>query len=586
MHLHHLSLLALLSGEALAGTVPAGTMIEDAIIVDITAQGLDAVSGLASAVVPDEIPIDPIEEGYDGGWLGCVGGYALEISNLKILLEIEDIVITPNTGYLDVEIALEVQINSIAEPFYMHTELLCIPNTCESRVEPFPVTAHTTIAMDVVEDPDGTSRMDAVIGELTVDHGLTGDAVHLDSCAIGTILDIMDLIGLDLIDLLLPAVEGTLDDAVADFGPEIEALLEDSFSAAVIDQEIELQGSVLRIQAQPGDVLIRPAGIRLSMDGMADAGEPSACVAQFDPGGSYRTSSDAPELGSAPADVAANYAVGALVADDFGNQALYALWRSGLLCYTVDEDLGFPIDTSVLGLLAGDAFNPLFPEPRPMVIQTLPRNAPYLDFGGDNDVGILVDDLGLDFVAELDHRKARVMGIALDVDAGINLDFDGNTGALGIAINLGADSFGSTVTDNEFVPKATDSIEASFSSVFNGLIGGILGDLLSDMSFSLPGFEGIGLTDLQITTAGENEDWLGAYAWVGPVPYESADCGGCGSEDEGGGCGSTGEGGGCDDASGGCSGGGCAISHGSKRWGLFLLPVFLVLLRRRPQAAA
>jgi len=578
-------------GEAAAGSLPAGTMIEGAIHVDVTEHGLDSVSGLASAFVPEALPIDPVGDEYGGLWDQCwLGGYAYEVSNLQIGLEFTDIAITPNTGYLDVDLEIEVQINNLSDPFYLYTELECIGSTCDGRVEPFTVNASTTMALDVTDGPDGTPRMNAALGELSVDYDLSGDGVHLEDCAIGTILDILGFFGLDIIDLLLPAVDGALDDAVAGFGPEIETLIEDAFSQAVIDQEIELQGRVLRIQAQPGDVLIRPEGIRLSMDGMADAGEPNPCIAQYDEGGSFATASEAPAIGEAADDVAPYFAAGALVSDDFGNQALYALWRSGLLCYTVDEDLGFPIDTSVLGLLAGDAFDPLFPDPKPMVIQTRPRSAPYLDFAGDNDVGILVDDLGLDFVAELDHRKTRVMGMALDVDAGVNLDFDGNTGDLAIGIDLDAGSFAATVTDNAFVPKATDSIESSFSNVFNGLIGGILGDLLSDMSFGLPGFEGIGLTDLQITAAGENEDWLGAYAWVGPVPYESASCGGCGGEGgEGGGCGTDAEGGGCgdiegggcDDASGGCSGGGCAVSHGGRRWGLFLLPVFLVLIRRR-----
>jgi hypothetical protein len=563
----------------MAGNVPAGTMLEDAIVIDITEHGLDAVSGLASAFVPESIPVDPLSDGYDGLWGECwLGGYAFSVSGLEIELEFTDIQITPNTGYLDIDIDIEVQINSVADRFSLYTELECIGSTCSGRVEPFMVNATTTMALDVTEDADGVPGMNASIGELSIDHGLTGDAVHLEDCAIGTVMDILDLFGLDIVDLILPALDDALDDAVADFGPEIETLLEDAFSAAIIDQEIELQGSVLHIQAQPGDVLIRPEGIRLSMDGMADAGAPNACIAQWDPAGSLETASPTPILGEVPDGIPSNFAMGALVSDDFGNQALYALWRSGLLCFTVDEDLGFPIDTSVLGLLAGDAFNSLFPEPSPMVIQTRPRSAPYLDFSGDNDVGILVDDLGLDFVAELDHRQARVMGMALDVDAGIDLGFDGNTGELAIAIELGSDSFISTVTDNEFVPQATEDIESSFSSVFNGLVGGLLGDALADMSFALPAFEGIGLSELKVTEAGENEDWLGAYAWVGPVPYESAGCGagGCGTEE-----GADPEAGGCGDAADGCSGGGCSVAHGSRRWGLFMLPVFLILLRRQ-----
>ena len=123
-----------------------------------------------------------------------------------------------------------------------------------------------------------------------------------------------------------------------------------------------------------------------------------------------------------------------------------------------------------------------------MIIETRPQAAPTLAFAGDNDMNILVKGLGLDFMAELDHRKARVLAMDLEVDAGVDIAFDGATGGLGVEIDLGADAISANVAENDFAPDSSEGIEESFSTVFNGLVGGILGDALGDLSFSIPGF--------------------------------------------------------------------------------------------------
>ena len=573
------ALLSLLS-VAHADAVPAGTEIADALHVDITPAGLDAMGSLVPGLAPEDLPVDGISEGYDGLFGECwLGGYEATVDGLLIGLDFDNINITPNTGYLDAEITIYVSVNSSAEPFSLYTELECIPSDCDGWVEPFEVNAFTEIALDVVVDDDGTQRLDATIGELTVDYALTGDDVYLEDCPLGTVLDVFAFIGLDIVDLILPAIGDALNDAVGDFAPELETTLEDAFSAATIDQELEVQDSTLRLAVRPGDVVIQPAGLRLTMAGLAEAAEVSDCIAEWDSGEFEAISSSSPSIGQPAEGIDPDHAANLMLSDEFGNQLMYALWQSGLLCYTVDEDLGFPIDTSLLGLLAGEAFNPLFPEARPMVIQTRPQQAPKLEFAAANDIGLVVDDLGLDFMAELDHRNARVLAIGLEVDGGLDVGFDDTTGQLAIAFDLDAGSFNPSVTSNDFVPESTDTIEESFASVFSGLVGGLLGDALSDITFTVPGLEGIGITGMQVESAGPEGDWLGAYMWLGEVSYASAGC----AEDGSGGCSDDGSGGCTELEVEGCSGGGCASSpRNQRRWLWLTFPVFLAVLRRRP----
>ncbi len=567
------------AAAAIAGDLPGDTPIAGAVHVDVTPAGFDALGSVVPLLAPSDLPVDGISESYAGLWDQCwLGGYSFSVEGLTIGIEFADVSITPSSGYLDTQLTLFVNVNDSASPFSLDTSLECIDSSCDAWVDPFEVNVLTTIALEIVDGPEGTPILDATVGDLDFSYELSGDDVAIDGCAIGTVLDVLDFIGIDLIDLLLPAVSGALDGAVDDLAPTLEETVEDAFASAVIAQELDLQGKVVNLLIQPGDIQITPSGMRLSMDGLTSVDAPDDCVAEWDGGTFSAQDSSTPTLGATPVGIDPSFAANVLLSDEFGNQLLYSVWKTGLLCYTVDDELGFPIDTAILGLLAGDAFKPLFPEAKPMVIETRPQSAPTLEFDGANDINILVDGLGLDFMAELDHRKARVLAMDLDVDAGVDLNFDGATGALGIEVDLGSDAINARVAENDFAPDASASIEASFSSVFNGLVSGLVGDALGDLAFNVPGFSGIGLTAMSITSVGDAADWLGGYVWLGEVSYASAGC----AEDGSGGCGGT-DGGGCADATGsGCSGGGCtAAPKSQRRWLWLTFPAVLILLRRR-----
>jgi hypothetical protein len=572
--------LLLLAAPIADAAVYAGdTPIEGAVHIDITPEGFNALGDVVPLLAPSDLPVDGISDGYDGLFGQCwLGGYSFEVDGLLIGLEFDDVSITPNVGYLDAEIRLYVNVNDEAIPFYLGTMLECIESSCDAWVDPFEVNVFTTIALEIIDDAEGNPQLDATIGELDFDYELTGDDVTIEDCAIGTVLDVFDFIGIDLIDLILPTVSGALDGAVGDLAPTLEETIETAFAAAVIEQELELQGKSVLLAIQPGDVQIVPDGMRLSMDGFTDVETPDACIADYDDGTFNAVDTEPPPLGAAPSEIEAGHAANVLLADEFGNQLLYSVWKTGLLCYTIDDELGFPIDTAILGLLAGEAFKPLFPDAKPMIIETRPQAAPTLAFAGDNDMNVLVKGLGLDFMAELDHRMARVLAMDLEVDAGVDLAFDETSGGLGIEIDLGTDAIDATVSENDFAPEASANIEESFGSVFNGLVSGILGDALGDLNFSIPGFSGIGLTAMSIAPAGDERDWLGGYTWLGEVSYASTGC----AEDGSLACGDT-EGGGCTDAEGGgCSGGGCtAAPRSQRRWLWLLFPATLIVLRRR-----
>ena len=565
------ALLLLLPTIAVA-SLPPGTIVEDAVVVDVTEAGFEAITSVLPTLLPSEIPIDDI--GDDGG----IYEYALE--NMWIGITVDDATITPENGYLDVAIDLSIQVNASDDKFSIFYEILwVIGETCYGYIAPFEASITTQIGLSIYDmDGDGINDLDAEIMDISFDLDIDGaNDINIDSCSISYIEEVLNFFGLSIWDIALTLAEPLLDSAIEGFLPDLEETIEDAFSQAQISDSFDLGGVVIDLELYPANIEIEPAGLRLGMNGGMSSDQAAECISEYDPGGSLSTVSDPPGLATAPSGVSSDYHMGLLLSDDFGNQALYSLWRGGLLCYEItaeDDLLPIALDTSILGLLAGDAFSDLFPESKPLVIQTRPRKAPELDFASDHNVAVVVEDLGLEFYGELDHRQALILGLDLTANVGVDIDLDDTTGELGIEIDLGSDAVTGVVGINEFNPSANTDIEANFADVYETLVMGIVSGLLEDLVFPLPSMEGFGLTGLELSAAGSDEDWLGAYASVGIVSYDNGGCtdedGGCSSED--GGCAST----------SGCEGGGCATGGPSSgRWMAFSFAMLAAIFMRR-----
>lgn len=547
-----------------AETLPPGAVIDEALSATVSKEGLDAVGGLATALVPGDLPVDDIAESVDL-WV-CEPG--IWMSDINVALALTYLDITPvSTGSddearLDVEAGLTIAINDPVDRFDLLLDYCLGDSDCPGYVDPFPVTVRSSLTMKILEDTKGNPVMDATLGELTYDLGLdASNDLKLD-CGIQTLEDVLGYLGISIYDFVFDLAVGELDSTLGDLTADLEPTIEEAFASATYSDEIEvLDGVSLSVELFPNAVRTSDAGLQIVMGGALDA-PASDCVAAYDPGGFQATESFLPEpTGAAHLEAA--------LADEFANQALYALWRSGLLCYDLAELEGLTLDTSLLGLLAGDAFDELFEEAAPITMTTRPRKAPVAVYDGASDIGVAVEDLGLDIYAELDGRSTRVLGLDLGLEAGVDLDFDATTGELGVLLNLDPDSFDVIVGSNEFAPGAGPDIADNFSDVFDTLVGPLIDGLLGDsLAFALPAFEGVGLTDLDVHATGDYSDWLGLDAIIGETVYGL----------EGGvGCDEDGNITGCEE---GCSGG-CTSTSGRSRVMLFLFPLVLAAVRRR-----
>ena len=357
-------------------------------------------------------------------------------------IEIVDARLTPGNGVIDLDIDLQVQINSENDQFKLVAKAFGIGPSCTGWVDPFSVNALSTIALQVQSDSAGNKTVDAVLGAIQIEQELDGQDISLEGCLLGDFDSVLNFFGLSLFDLVIGPLDGLLQDAIADAIPDLEAAIEGAFAAASIDRTWP---SVKRTCPSPWNQTIwqlAPTG-EVLLAGSA-VSEPADCIRYFDPG-SPKTSTPT-RLGSAQGDLAF------LLSDDFANQTLYSLWRGGVLCYSLDDSSSLPLNTAILGLLAGDAFDAFFPDPQPVIIATRPALPPVAVYDGVHDVAADITKLGLDIFAELDGRWTRLIGLDLDTTVGFNFDFDTTTGVLGVELFFDPTAVDARVGFNELAP--------------------------------------------------------------------------------------------------------------------------------------
>lgn len=548
--------LILLFGSAQAQSLAAEEALPEAIDIQVSEAGLGALADALPALLPVE-PLE-LEDLEDETGLGCLG-YRYALQNMFVEIEIGSASLRAEPGQLMLDIDVRMSVNEPSDPFQMELEAIClIDEACDGHILPFDMSVSAPLSLSVVGDP-GSRSLQASVGTLAIDHDLSSQELQV-GCGINEIEFVLNIFGTSIFDLVIGLFESTLVDLID--GP-----LNDALVALSLQEIVELGDAALEIRLQPEGVEISDAGLELVL-ATQFLGEPHPCVEAFDPGSIPLSGGPRPQNTENPPGTH----LAAHVAQDMVDQALYAAWRSGLLCQEISEDAGIDLaglslDTSLLGLVAGESYRELFPEAAPLLIRTSPQQPPRAVVGGDHALGMELEGLGLDFFAELDGRMARVLGVGIEGPLGVDVPFDAKTGELSVAIDLGEESLSASLTGDPFVPDAeqiADGLGDTLSGLLDTVLSGLLGDTLA---FPLPSFEGIGVTSLETDTSGAQQDWLAVRGSVGATSYPASDACGCGEKDP------YGKGGGeCDT---GCSVAGPGVA------GWLALIVGVALRRRR-----
>ncbi len=537
--------LALMLAPAVArADIGPGETVVDGILADVTPAGLDFLEEQVPYLVPSEMPIDDVNTTSSFGWCDL----NIDITGMNVFLQMNSVDIVPQTDVLSVQVNLNVWINSQWDPFNVDLDIdgfLCdlASQNCNIWIEPINVTATLLVSMEIIDPGNGEPPyLDATVPPPShnLDTALTSDKIELDGCSLDTINDLLGYIGIDLIDLVLDYAAGDLYAMIEEDLPgEIETMIEEGFESAAFEDTVDLLDVPLDVSVVPHDILIDPAGLRIMMNTTFDA--PAAeCVAPYDPGGSPFTDNPAPDMDSAATHHAALFA-----SDDSLASALYAFWRGGILCYDVDPaELGFPIDTSFLALMVDEEDRHLLErvwleQPSAMMIRTLPKNPPELLYNGTHDMDPLIEDLGLEFYADVQDRKAHVVTIDADVSVGVDIVAPGD-GSFGVEIEIDTENMDPTVSYNEMAPDLNSQIETNFSDIMSGLLDTVLDSFLNpeDLVWGPLLFAGMGLSSIDVAPAGPAGDYLGIYPTLDILDPAGIGDLGCGDEGGGeGGCG-------------------------------------------------
>jgi len=544
------------------GAAGDDVLISDSVLIDVTPTGLEFGAEMAESFLPESLDIPGFGTGCsdDCGWLGCLEEDYFGVFDATVFMSVSSVMVsTSDDGRLSVLADLYVSLNDPAAPFLLEYDAYCFAGQCDAWVDPFPV--YVLAELEFIEVPtDEGPVVSPQIVDFFVEYYVDDSDLNIDDCSLDTLRDIADLLGISVTDLALGAVDAQLEDLTEQIGSINESLV-GVLDALNLEESIEVtDGVVLDVSVLLEDVMIDSGGIRLHLAGGTQLEKPDACILPYDDGTYRETPSDPPEVGEAPVVFDPEHILGIHTADEFVNQLLYTVWQSGLLCQTLDEDLlgdslPLELDTQFLPIFLGNAFDPLFPEPQPILMQTHPARAPYMDMS-DGSVGIRVEELGLSVITAVDARDVRLTQTDLSTSIGFDISFDEVSGALGLGLDLSG-GVEANVTHNPYVPDENASVEEALEGLLDqpliaGLVEGLAGDLTMGLPPLLLGDIYYGVNDLEVLAEGEEEDWLGLFAWIGPVPYTKAQ--GCsGSE----GCGDSK---GCSDSEGCDTTEGCDVN--------------------------
>ena len=531
-----------------------GETVVDGIMADITLEGFDFIEDQAASFVPSEIALEDMNMYEEPIW-GCT--MDIDVSNLQVEVQLDDLQITPSADVLQIQATALVWVNSQWDPLQVDIDagdFLCWAFDANCNAWTDVMTAELTIQMslEIIDPGNGDPPyLDATVPTIqhNLDSAIDSQAIHLD-CWIGSLIDFIEFFGVDVLGMIIDAALADVYTMIDELPATIEEAVEDGFDQAQYVDTVDIAGVPLDIELVPHDIIIDHYGLRIAMNSTFDAPQ-HECIAAWDPGVSAFTDNPAPDL-----DPNATYHLRALLGDDAVASALYAVWHGGVLCYTIDPaELGFPLDTSFVSLMADEDDRPLIEriwldESQPIMLRTSPKNPPTVDFDGAHDLDASVENLGLDFFALTQDRMARVLTVDVDVDAGVNVITPGD-GAIEMELDIDSANLSPEVTYNEFVGDLSAQIETNFSDIMSGLLDTVIGSFLPDLSFGVMQIAGLGIANLDLQADGAAEDFLSAEATFDLVQPEcegnfaalgcaGADLG-CGGGSDPFGCGGSGD---------------------------------------------
>ena len=567
-------LLILVPAIGRADTLPPGAWIDDGLSIDLTRAGIARPVELAVANLPSELVIGttPGQELID--LLLCSQDF--QVQNLVVFLSFETATVSSSAAGMFLDVDLQIRVNSGADPAYVVMDG-CFDFSCFLYTD--PATLIVELPMRLALDSAG-QRVDLQLGALNQNIGwIIQNAVHFGGCPLWDIHQyLVENWGLDLVEFVTDELINQLEAELAGMLVDLEVAVEDALQQLWISGETDVAEASISYAIEPTAVEHTNAGLRIQLGGVVEPLAMHPCTDDYDDGGSPYTPSQLPALFPSILGTSMGYDLSVVLSDDLPNQALWAVWRAGALCFEAAELGGTPLTTTLLAVVLGEEIaaelEAALGEAAPVRVRVVPERTPQVRYDGDFPFRLEAPELHVEFWGTVLDRDTRLASVTADIVGVADATIDG-TGALVFDLEIRQDELRERVTYNEFFAELNPQLLDAFPALMDLALDAVLGAELAGGAAPLPTILGFGLDTLLLEPVGTNPyapDHLIAYATLGPsegggdIACDSAGCAaleGCGGAD---GCaaldGGCGEAGGCVSLDGGCDAQSLIIENG------------------------
>ncbi len=367
--------------------------------------------------------------------------------------------------------------------------------------------------------------------------GILGPIIDAVGDIIGEVLD--SFIGEFVLDLLTP----TISDLVAGFLPDplgIEAMMDVGDLMAGVSPGTE---ATMEARLVPGGYVdLRNSGMSLGLITGFNAdedittrtvdldSEPAYCVPPIPapnfaaPPASLSATSrgtfsllPAEEFLGVPSDPADDLVIG--LSETTLDLTGHHLVTSGGMCLGVGTSLIAQLNLGTFSLLV-PSLGSLGESTNPVLLVTRPQKAIDFTIGegteADPALTLGIHSFEVDVYVFAYERYTRAFTMKLDLDVGVNLEFDNTTTPATVTpslVGLEADNITVVVLNSEFVRETPEELEGVLPTIFD-LAVGLLGDGLG--AIDVPEFSGFTLNNLRVRKVVTSEDdFVAIYATLG-----------------------------------------------------------------------
>jgi len=328
--------------------------------------------------------------------------------------------------------------------------------------------------------------------------------------SIGSInIDFLGFLG-DLLGYLIDAFKSFIED-------ELESILMEQLPPLIDNflQDLDLSASFelmpgyqFNFNASFDSVLHDTEGVTLWLDPQISSAVHGGVQPEFD--GSYWSDHPQPLMNHFIPGTSTPYGFGFVVSDEILNQALFELYRSGILSQDITSDL---LNTSILGILMPQ-FLQIAPN-APVIMRLRPLLPPIFHVGPIQDEKALETslqwgDLILEFWVDVPNVKEEVEAfkVAVAMIVPIALSIDPTNNKIHITFDTANWDFNADLFEEPTL-DFNDTVVENWIPGIVELILPFLANLIGEIP--IPSFSGYTIIIDGLESVGEGEDWAGFY---------------------------------------------------------------------------